>query len=281
MIRFDARGWRLIRFADGRGRFRADLNQEKQMKPYEEHILRQFENPTAQQELRGFGPAGVDWVARTRATLDVLLPRLGGIANTIVEVIPRRLSAIPALMNGIRAGGDLVVRLRDAELTAWYESLRTNSELAAQIIAQFESQQVSAEIQRFLTGESGLGDVARANGNSIYPDLWLIGRDYTMLPRQRRTAPIEGPCLRGERPSNVPDGCELKTNRGDRVKVDAHGAHPGLHVAVTWDLRDLAVVITGVWGAYVRIADHRESGRNVAVTTVKYSFGHDLFVSLI
>jgi hypothetical protein len=53
-----------------------------------------------------------------RVQLLMFFSRLGGIANTIAEVIPRRLSAIPALMDGIRAGGDLVARLRDAELTA-------------------------------------------------------------------------------------------------------------------------------------------------------------------
>jgi hypothetical protein len=63
--------------------------------------------------------------------------------------------------------------------------------------------------------------------------------------------------------------------------VDAHGAHPGFHLAVTWEFRDDTVTITGVWVAYVRIADHREAGRNVDVTTVKYSFGHGLFASVL
>jgi len=96
--------------------------------------------------------------------------------------------------------------------------------------------------------------------------------------------PVEGPCLRGKktpRPSNVPDGCEIKTNKGTRVGVDAHGAHPGLHLGITWDNSMYGVEINGVWLAYVRICDHRESGRNVKVTTVKYSFGHGLFTSLL
>jgi hypothetical protein len=50
---------------------------------------------------------------------------------------------------------------------------------------------------------------------------------------------------------------------------------------VTWEFRDDTVTITGVWVAYVRIADHREAGRNVDVTTVKYSFGHGLFASVL
>ena len=123
--------------------------------------------------------------------------------------------------------------------------------------------------------------VVKLHGNSIYPDLILLNHTYDFLPTQSRGNPIEGPCLRGKRPSNVPDGCEIKTNRGSRIRVDAHGAHPGLHLGITWDLQNGEVAINGVWAAYIRIADHRESGRNVKVTTVKYSFGHDLFVSLL
>ena len=120
-----------------------------------------------------------------------------------------------------------------------------------------------------------------ANGNSIYPDLVLCGYGYSSLPRQSRKKPIDGPSLRGTRPSNVPDGCEIKTNRGTKIRPGVHGAHPGLHLGVTWDLEDGAVVVNGVWVGYVRVADHRESGRNVKVTTVEFSFGHDLSMSLL
>ena len=69
----------------------------------------------------------------------------------------------------------------------------------------------------------------------------------------------------------MPDGCEIKTNQGRRIRVDAHGAHPGLHLGVTWKFQEGEVVINGVWVAYVRIADHRESGRNVKVESTPKS----------
>jgi len=52
-------------------------------------------------------------------------------------------------------------------------------------------------------------------------------------------------------------------------------------LGVTWDFVDGNVAINGIGVGYIRIRDHRESGRNVDVTTVKYSFGHDLFVSVL
>jgi hypothetical protein len=167
------------------------------------------------------------------------------------------------------------------DVRSWYLKLRDTSRLAFGEVGHLQSQQISSAIQRFIISPSGLGDLVKPSGNSIYPDLVLRSRDYSGLPRQTRNSPVDGPCLRGSNPSNVPDGCEIKTNQGNRIRVDAHGAHPGLHLGVTWDFHDQAVVITGVWLAYVRIADYRESGRNVDVTTVKYSFGHDLFSPLL
>jgi len=140
---------------------------------------------------------------------------------------------------------------------------------------------VSAEIQRLIISPDGLGDIVRTNGSSIYPDLLIIKHDYSKLQKQNRQSPIEGPCLRGANPSNIPDGCEIKTNQGNRIRVDAHGAHAGLHLGITWDMVDNQIKITGVWLGFIKSADHRESGRNVKITTVKYSFGHDLFISLL
>jgi hypothetical protein len=251
------------------------------MPDYAQHIYSQFNDPVAQQELQEMSPSGVDWVARTRQTLDLLVPQLGSAAREVATRIPERLNSMVELIKDIRRGELLVGTHADQRIAEWYSSLSNNACLASRIIAQIESQQVSAEIQRYLLASTSLGAHTHPNGNSIYPDLIVSGHDYSMLPQQNRRTPVEGPCLRGTRPSNVPDGCEIKTNRGNRVHVDAHGAHSGLHFGVTWDRTDGIVAITGVWAAYVRIADHRESGRNVAVTTVKHSFGHELFVSLL
>lgn len=251
------------------------------MPHFEKHIWAQFRDQIAQNELQALGPSGVDWKARTEETLELLLPRLADVATAIWEQIPRRLNAGVSLIEHVQMGLPLFTAETPPELAAWHRELRDHAAQATPLVEQMESQQVSAEIQRLLTSEEVLGKIMGPNGGSIYPDLLIRNRDYSMLPPQSKGSPVDGPCLRHGKPSNVPDGCEIKTNRGTRVKVDAHGAHAGLHVGITWVLRESKIAITGVWGGYIRIADHRESGRNVLVTTVKYSFGHDRFFSLL
>jgi hypothetical protein len=144
-----------------------------------------------------------------------------------------------------------------------------------------ESQQISALIQRQIT--ELLSDHVFSNGNSIYPDFIRHGVDYSRLPTQSRKKPVDGPNVKRTtktgtcRPSNVPDGLELKTNRGTRLRVDAHGAHPGLHLGVTWEFEEGNFKVLGVYLSYIRISDHKMSAGNVAVTTKKASFGHSQF----
>lgn len=247
------------------------------------YLDEQFYDATAQGELAELSPNDYDWAERTSETLDALVPRLVPLASRIKTEIPKRLNSPQFLLTTISDGSPLVIRQDDDELRDWYDTVSKLSGEASSLIANLESQQISAEIQRYIVSDKGLGDLVFANGNSIYPDLILLDRDYSLLPEQNRTNPIDGPCVRGKnrRPSNVPDGCEIKTKKGNRISVDAHGAHAGLHLGVTWDIINNLVKITGVWAAYVRVADHRESGRNVNVTTVKYSFGHKLFISLL
>jgi hypothetical protein len=164
----------------------------------------------------------------------------------------------------------------------WTTGLIEASTRAADFIDHLESQQISAEVQRIIADL--LGSELSANGNSIYPDFYINTNDYSGLAFQSRKNPIDGPCRKGKtnpRPSNVPDGLELKTNKGNRIKVDAHGAHPGLHIGVTWSLEMNKFRVLGIYLAYVRIFDHRMSGGRVAVTTKKASFGHDLFVPVL
>ena len=248
-----------------------------------EFLLQQLLNATAQSELKRMAPRGVDWVQRTRETIDTVLPRLPGLAKFLVEMVPQNLNSSIRVLEQIKHGEEhLAAVLKSNEkIRTWYRELSVHAERARHLIGNLESQQISAEIQRLIISPDGLGDLVRMNGGSIYPDVLLIQHDYSMLPRQNRSNPIEGACLRGANPSNIPDGIEIKTNQGNRIKVDAHGAHAGLHLGVTWDLVDGTVKVTGVWIGYVKIADHREGGRNVKVTTVKYSFGHDLFISLL
>lgn len=251
--------------------------------PALEHVWSQFRDQTAQEELRKMGPIGVDWIKMTESTLETLLPQLPTLAQKLTHEVPATLNAAVRVRALIDKGEKILPLAGQGQehVRTWFAELRKAADGAHAIIGHLESQQISSAIQRFIISDKGLGTQVVRNCGSIYPDLILKGRSYSMLPGQSRQSLVDGPCLRGTHASNVPDGCEIKTNQGLRVKVDAHGAHPGLHLGVTWDFDDGGVKITGVWVAYVRIADHRESGRNVKVTTVKYSFGHQLFKSLL
>jgi len=251
--------------------------------PFENHVWRQFRSATTQEELRSLNPSDIDWVERTESTLALLLPRMPDLAQKILSEVPANLNSADELLIEIQRGETILTGATE-EQRRWFENLRKLGNRARNLIHNIESQQISAEIQRMIVSKDGIGEVVYANGNSIFPDLVRHDLDYSSLPLQSRANVIDGPCLRGaknKRPSNVPDGCEIKTNRGNKIKVDAHGAHSGLHLGVTWELLGNKVEVTGVWIGFIRISDHRESKRNVKTTTVKYSFGHSLFVSVL
>jgi hypothetical protein len=250
------------------------------------HIWGQFNDPTAQAELREMSAlSGIDWVQKTRDTLTVLLPRLPALSRGIKTQVANQLNAPLIVQQRLGEIQELhkkagVPHVEGVE--PLYADAILSAEWSAVYVENITSQQVSAAIQRFILSINGLGALVQSNGNSVYPDLILNNKPhYASLPKSNRTTPVDGPSLRGGMPSNVPDGCEIKTNDGDVIKVDAHGDHPGLHLGVTWSCNpDSGMVINGVWGAYIRRADYKHCGRNVASTTVKYSFGHNLFIAL-
>jgi hypothetical protein len=170
------------------------------------------------------------------------------------------------------------------EFDNWLRSCQYLSRLSAQNLDNLQSQQISAEVQRYLLSSECFGKSILGNGNSIYPDLIRSDVDYNFLPFQNRNQIIHGPCLKNKKkpkPSNVPDGCEIKTNKSKTVRVDAHGAHPGLHLAFTWEYYGNKINILDIWIAYIRISDHTISDGNVDVTTKKRSFGHSPFLSIL
>jgi hypothetical protein len=123
----------------------------------------------------------------------------------------------------------------------------------------------------------------RANGRSDYPDLYLTARDYSILPKFKRKAKGDdeyGAALKGaQRPVRVPDGLEVKTCR-DRIAVDCHHPHAGLHLVLVYAESERTFSVTDVRVAFLSKADYRESERNTTATTVKYSFNGDRFASL-
>lgn len=251
------------------------------------HLVAQFKDQTAQQELRKMGPGDINWIERTSETLNLLIPQLPKLAVHLVEHVPKRLNSAATASDlaslapkHLQETAGLGVKV-PPEAMKWAAALRDATDTSRTLISNIDSQHVSAEIQRQTV--AFFGGVMRANGGSLYPDLLLVNRKYQTLPPQKRGKgqQVDGPCLRGEHVSNVPDGMEIKANEGYRIKVDAHAAHAGLHFGVTWECQNERVSINGIWAAYVRFADHSAPVRNVPTTTLKYSFGHDLFISVL
>src|SRR5262249_47784095 len=88
------------------------------------------------------------------------------------------------------------------------------------------------------------------NNRSTYPDLFPQAANYSSLPKRTRGL-AEGPALRGGRPTSVPDGIEIKSNRGRRIRVDCHHDHQGLHLALTFDYDGTRWRVYDVYLAYL------------------------------
>ena len=253
-------------------------------KNVEDFIRSKFLSDVTQRELRSYNSNSINWIDRTRATLDDFLPIASDLATYVCDTVPRRLNSAYKLEELYLKQKNYF--LTDQKLSSWIKDFEENLLVNTEIVGSLESQQVSAEIQRQVFNWHGLSSKIFNNGNSIYPDFIFKDRDYSSLPFQsRQTGTVHGPCLQGKKnpkPSNVPDGVELKTNRGKRMRVDAHAPHIGLHLAFTWNFSEIGhVEINGAWLAFITESDHKEATRNSKTTTVKYSFGQDKFISLL
>lgn len=242
-------------------------------------ILDQFHREHAQAELKALGGnVHYDWVTRTQTTIDDFCEIACDLAAYIVDTVPSRLNSAIILE-------DLVNAHLFHNNSDWVKDIKRHATILRELSANLESQQVSAEIQRQVEHFPGFSGKIYSNGNSIFPDFIYKHFDYSLLSLQNRKKTVHGPCLQGKaapRPSNVPDGIELKTNKGTRMRIDAHAPHCGLHLGFTWDFsNDGRVEINGAWIGYIAGADHRESARNSKTTTIKFSFGHERFISLL
>lgn len=250
-----------------------------------EFIFHQFEDASTQNELKDYcNRTNVDWVSRTKRTIDEFLPTAFSLADHIVELVPKRLNSPFMIEEVFESRRQLL--LNDPQMKAWAKTMSEYISINRELVGVLESQQVSAEIQRQVQLFGSNSVKMLNNGNSIYPDFIYRDRDYSTLPLQDRRKTVHGPCIQGKkvpRPSNVPDGIELKTNRGRRMRIDAHAPHIGLHLGFTWDYgeEDGRLAINGAWLAFIAEKDHKESARNSKTTTVKYSFGQDKFISLL
>jgi hypothetical protein len=267
-------------------------DRKKVLTKVETYILGQLGSQDAIDELKSLGPRGYDWNPRVNEAVAILLPKLVEIAPVLVEECLKPFNSPIELRKYLNHElfDKTVTRIadKDAQEAKDYRALldkcRDLGLRSCCAIPNLESQQISAEVKRFLLSKQGLNGLIRETGGSIYPDLVLAGFDYSFLSFQKRDIPISGPCLKNPRspfPSNAPDGCEIKTNQGTRIKVDAHGAHPGLHLGITWGFREDKIVFYDIWIAYIRVKDYLISNGRVDVTTKKRSFGHNPFISLL
>lgn len=229
----------------------------------------------AAEELRVYEPAAVNWRQRSEQTARVMVPWLGKTAPDLRTFAERCLNSTKR----IRELWDRIAHIPGQEAVA--EELRQLFEAQMLLVEKLAGDVISRVVARFLVSEFP-GGALLENSRSDYPDLYLRTHDYTMLPRHTRSGEGYGASVKGQarRPARVPDGLELKTvESGGRV--DCHYNHMGLHLAVVHSATDGNISIDDVKVAFLSPDDYRESGRNTAATTVKYSFSLQAFTSVL
>lgn len=231
------------------------------------HILRQIERD--RRELLKLEPR-LDWPGRVRATAETYAPRIAESARDLMRHVESSLNS-PAVVREI--WGRVKEGLGDAQLIAEMDDALGRERRLLSVIT---GETVSKLIADFLCGR--YGELAQ-NNRSTYPDLYSRAADYSRLPRRKRGL-AEGPALRGDRPTSVPDGIEIKSNRGARIRVDSHHDHQGLHLALTFERGGDHWAVHDVYLAYLSKADYTRAERNTTATTDKFSFGHAPFVSV-
>lgn len=232
-----------------------------------EYILRQIERD--QNELLRLEPQ-LGWLARVRTTAETFVPRIVASAADLMRHVDCSLNSpslvretwerIKEIVNDER----LISEMDDAILREQMLLSVITGETVSKLIADFLCERFRKLAQ---------------NNRSTYPDLYLQTADYTRLPKRTR-ALAEGPALRGDKPTSVPDGIEIKSNRGPRIRVDCHHDHQGLHLALTFDQEDSRWQVHDVYLAYLSKAAYKRAKRNTTATTDKFSFGHAPFISV-
>lgn len=232
------------------------------------HILRQIERD--KNELDKLEPQ-LGWYERTVGTAESFIPRIVTSATPLLRHVETSLnspSVVRSVWKQVKEG------LKDEKLIVMMEDALEREQLLLTVIT---GDTISKLIADLLCGQ--YPDLAQ-NNRSTYPDLYSAKVDYSKLPRRKRGL-AEGPALRGGKPTSVPDGIEIKSNRGSRIRVDCHHDHQGLHLALTFGQEGERWEAHDVYLAYLSKADYRRAERNTTATTDKFSFGHTPFISVI
>jgi hypothetical protein len=186
------------------------------------YILRQTERD--QDGLLKLEPH-IGWLERVRATAETYVPRIVESASDLMGHVESSLNS-PLVVREIWER--VKQRVKDKRLVAEMDDALAREQMLLSVIT---GETVSKLIADFLCGR--YQELAQ-NNRSTYPDLYLQAAHYSRVPRRTRGL-AEGPALRGGRPTSVPDGIEIKSNRGPRIRVDCHHDHQGLHLALTFE----------------------------------------------
>lgn len=251
----------------------------KTVKQVLQHILRQIERDD--QGLTTLAPA-IGWPERVRRTAEVFAPRIVGAADELLRHVEHSLNSpefVREIWNQVREilTDPRVATLFDLDVEGLAASMNAALDSEDQLLAIITGDTVSKLIADFLCRE--YPDLAQ-NNRSTYPDLYFNTSDYSGLPKRTKDL-AKGPALRGKKPTSVPDGVEIKSNRGQRIRVDCHHDHQGLHLALTFEHDGERWLAYDLYLAYLSKADYRQATRNTTATTEKFSFGHAPFISVI
>lgn len=239
------------------------------------HVLNQIERDAA--NLSALEPK-LKWKRRVETGTKLFVPQLIELAPKLRQEVELTLNS---LNNARATWSKIKAYLRQDRVPKEIEQhialLDAELRLEARLFTVITGETISNLISDFLCNEfPGL----RKNNRSTYPDLYFASFDYSALPR-RQSGNAIGPALRKEHPTSVPDGIEIKSQRGKRIRVDCHHDHQGLHLAMTFEQAGEQWHVYDVYLAYLSKADYRRATRNTTATTEKFSFSHSPFISVI
>lgn len=239
------------------------------------HVLSQIEQDA--KALSKLAPA-LPWQHRAEEVARSFLPRLLAIA-------PDLLSEVALVLNSPDH-----IRLTWETIKAALQLMPINTETRQQMAVLDRGLALEQNLLTVVTGETVSSLMAdylcrefsplRKNNRSTYPDLYFDHFDYCSLPLRRRGHAL-GPARRGALPSSVPDGVEIKSQRGRRIRVDCHHPHQGLHLVMTLDQVEKVWKTFDLYVAYLTQADYQRATRNTTATTEKFSFSQAPFISAI
>lgn len=234
----------------------------------------------AQNDLHNYRPESVEWDKRAIATAEAIIPWLIQIVPSMKNYVQDVLNA-PNMLRSMWAMIRHHVNLPREQIQAFDRQLTLDDVLRHSVTGEV----VSNVVTKYLLDHHP-GMALRSNGRSDYPDIYDSTLDYSVLPvfKRKKVTPEDeyGAAVKGKkkRPVRVPDGLEIKTCR-DRIAVDCHHPHAGLHLVLLFSETGRAFAVNDVRVAFLCLSDYRESERNTTATTVKYSFNGERFVSLL